>query len=211
MRETATAEEGPHIAVRLLALAFVLMAPSVARAEWQFKPFFAATFGGDTTLVDLEHAVGGTNFEFGLSGTLLGEFVGIEGDVGYAPGFFQSGDRHLVASSSATTVTGNLVVAAPRHATRYTLRPYFVGGGGMMRARSEDFGGALTYTSSLGALDFGGGVTGFLTKHLGVSWDVRYFRSVHGRQAERGFSIGPEQLSFWRANMALAIRLEAKP
>ena len=53
---------------------------------------------------------------------------------------------------------------------------------------------------------FGAGVTGFLTKHLGVTWDVRYFRSID-RTIEAGQSVGSEHLSFWRASMALAIRI----
>ncbi len=54
-------------------------------------------------------------------------------------------------------------------------------------------------------MDIGGGVTGFLSKRIGLGWDVRYFRSL-GTGEERGQSFGPEQLSFWRANMAVAIR-----
>ena len=54
-------------------------------------------------------------------------------------------------------------------------------------------------------MDVGGGVTGFLTKHVGVNWGVRYFRSV-GQQAEGLVVVADQQLSFWRANMALAIR-----
>jgi hypothetical protein len=46
------------------------------------------------------------------------------------------------------------------------------------------------------------GVTGFLSDRFGVSWDVRRFRSVGGQDPG---SDGP-RLSFWRANMALAIR-----
>ena len=196
---------------RLLAVVLVIATPSAAGAEWQFRPFLGATFGGGTTLVDLEHAVGAPNVALGLSVVLIGEVVGVEADVAYGAGFFQSGDRHLVASSSASTVTGNLVLAAPRRLTQYTLRPYFVGGGGMIRAGSEDFGGSLPYTSTLPAVDFGGGVTGFLTSRFGLSWDVRYFRSLGLKNSERGFSLGPEQLSFWRANMALAIRLKRVP
>jgi hypothetical protein len=64
---------------------------------------------------------------------------------------------------------------------------------------------------SLKAMDLGGGVTGFLTKRIGLSWDVRYFRSID-RTFESGLSVGgSEQLSFWRANMAVAIRLKGGP
>jgi hypothetical protein len=48
-------------------------------------------------------------------------------------------------------------------------------------------------------------VTGFVTHRVGVSWDLRRFGTIHGKSG-RGISIGAEQLSFWRASMALAIR-----
>ena len=192
--------------VRVLALAVVLLTPSAASAEWQVKPFLGVTFGGGTTLLDLEGAVGGANVAVGVSALLIGDTLGVEADLGYAPGFFQTGDRQqpLVVRSGATTLTGNVVVAAPRHLTQYTLRPYFVGGGGLMHARSDDFLGVLQVSTTLPAVDVGGGVTGFLTNRFGLNWDVRYLRSFRG--TENGVSFGAEELSFWRANMALAIR-----
>ena len=47
------------------------------------------------------------------------------------------------------TLTGNLVIAVPQHVTQYTLRPYFVAGGGLMRARSELFLDPLPVASAL--------------------------------------------------------------
>jgi len=143
---------------------------------------------------------------------------GVEGDFGWAPGFFQSGEdsganippcrsaaTRCVVGSSVRTFTGNVVIAVPRRLTAYTLRPYFVGGAGLVHARSEPAFGVLRVSSTLPVMDVGGGVTGFLTKRIGVGWDVRYFRSV-GTGEERGQSFGRERLSFWRANMAVAIR-----
>lgn len=192
--------------VRVLTLALVLLSPSAAFAEWQFMPFLGATFGGGTTLVDLEGAVGSPTVAVGVKARVIGDMLGFEGDLGYAPGFFQAGDPHLVVRSSATTLTANVVLAVPRRLTQYTLRPYLVGGGGLMHAHSEDFFGAVTVGSTLPAMDVGGGVTGFLTNRFGVNWDVRYFRSLRGADAGNGVSFGAEELSFWRASMALAIR-----
>ena len=73
-----------------------------------------------------------------------------------------------------------------------------------MVARIDDSNDVLPVSSTLPAVDVGGGVTGFLTDRIGVSWDVRHFRSVGGEA--RDLSIGREQLSFWRANMALVFR-----
>ena len=46
----------------LLALAILVASPRAAVAEWQIKPFFGVTFGGSTTFVDPEQAVGDKNF-----------------------------------------------------------------------------------------------------------------------------------------------------
>jgi hypothetical protein len=187
----------------LLMLALVAV-PARASAEWQIKPFLGVTFGANTTFNDLDHAAGNSRVAVGVSGMLIGEIIGIEADVGHTPGLFDgSGPSRLVLQSGVTTITGNLVVAMPRHLTKYTLRPYLVGGAGVMRVSIEDFANVFG-GDNLATIDLGGGVTGFLTNRFGVSWDVRYFRSVKGPVV--GNSIAPEQLSFWRANMALAIR-----
>jgi hypothetical protein len=191
----------------LPALALVLLVPARAAAEWQIKPFFGVLFGGATTLIDVENGAGNPHVAFGVGGMWLGEVIGIDADLGYARGFFQADDKNLVAGSSATTLTGNIVIALPRRLARYTLRPYLVGGAGLMHASiAQALGGkGLDISSTLPALDVGGGVTGFLSNRIGVSWEVRHFGSL-GQGENRGLSIGPEQLSFWRANMALAIR-----
>jgi hypothetical protein len=186
-------------------LALLLLPPAQAWAEWQIRPFVGLTFGGGTTFVDLERAAGKPNLVFGASGGWLGEVFGIDADFGYGPGFFQTGDQHLVLNSSATTLTGNVVIALPRRLAQYGLRPYFVGGAGLMHVRIDDSFGALPVARSLAAIDVGGGATGFVSDRIGVNWDVRYFRSI-GRGTDSGLSFGAEQLSFWRANIALAIR-----
>jgi hypothetical protein len=187
-----------------LALVLLVMLPSESLAEWQLKPFVGVDFGATTTFTDLDHVAGKPHATFGASGLVLGQVFGVEGDISFSPGFFQASKEQLVLGSSVTTVTGNLIVAFPRRWTQYTLRPYIVGGGGLMRVHIDDVSGIFTVQSSLAAIDVGGGVTGFLTDRVGVCWDVRYFRSLNGES--RGFSIGNEQLSYWRAMMAVAIR-----
>src|SRR5712692_1720261 len=124
--------------LNLLALALLLVLPRGASAEWQIRPFLGVTFAGGNTFIDSEQAAVHPKLAIGVNGVLLGENIGIEGDFGRTPGFFQSGDQRLVLGSSATTLTGNIVVALPRHLTQYTLRPYFVGGAGLMRVRIDD-------------------------------------------------------------------------
>jgi hypothetical protein len=188
-----------------LVLTLLLLWPAQMSAEWQIRPFLGVSFGGGTTLVDLDHAAGSPNIVVGVNGALLGDVIGVEVDFGRAPGFFQTGDQGLVQRSSVTTLTGNVVIAPPRHLTEYILGPYFVLGAGLMRARSEELQGILSLANTLPAIDVGGGAKGFLSKRIGLNWEARYFRSVGGKEL-RGVSFGTEQLSFWRASMGLVIR-----
>jgi hypothetical protein len=184
----------------------LLVLPERASAEWQIQPFLGVTFGGGTTFVDLEHAAGRANIAFGISGLWLGDVIGIEADLGHMPGFFQAGDQRLLASSRVSTLTANVVLAMPRHLSQYTLRPYFVVGGGFMYVRSDAKLPALSFAENMPAMDVGGGMTGFLTSRVGVNWAVRYFRSVGSETEGPGPVVADQQLSFWRANMGLAIR-----
>ena len=192
--------------VGVLTLALLAIGPAEVLAEWQIKPFLGIAFGGGTTFVDLEDAAGSPNIVLGINGVLLGEVVGLDADFSHTPGFFESGDRQLVAQSSVTTLAASVVVALPRHLAEYRLRPYVVGGAGLMLVRIDNQFGVLRVTSTLPAVHVGGGVTGFLTDRIGLSWEVRHFRSIGGTVEGRGLSFGREQLSFWRATMALAIR-----
>ena len=133
---------------------------------------------------------------------------GAEVDVADAPGFFESGDKHLVLHSRVTTISGNVIVAAPHRLTEYWLRPYLVGGGGLMRVSDDDLVQRVRRRRrSSPKFDLGVGVVAFLTNRVGVSWDVRRFQSIGSRSpTEVGLSSGDEHLSFWRATMAVVIR-----
>jgi hypothetical protein len=199
------------VRVRALALVLLLGSPAHAAAEWQFKPFIAVTLGGSTTFFDLEQAAGKRHLVLGGSTALIGEIVGIEGEFAWAPGFFdvfESGDRNLVLQSSVRTLTGNVIIAAPRRFTEYTLRPYFVGGLGAMQVRRTDRGPGggpiFPVRRTLPVLNVGGGATGFLSDRIGLGWDVRLFHSLGGKDELISDEFG--KLSFWRANMSLVIR-----
>ena len=186
-----------------LTLGLILTSSPARAAERQIRPMIGFTFGGSTTLVDLEQAAGEKHIAIGVGGVWLGEMFGIEVDVANAPGFFQS-DNHLVLRSHLTTVTGNVVVALPRRLAEYSLRPYLVGGAGFMHASATDAFDVLQVGTYLATFDFGGGVTGFVTRRIGICWDVRRFQGV--RREGRVVDFGPKELSFWRASMGLAIR-----
>jgi hypothetical protein len=188
------------------AIALLLLLSSSARAaDSQIRPFIGATFGGDTTFVDFDRAAGKPNITFGVTAAWLGEVFGFDVDFADAPGFFQSGDQSLILSSRVTTLTGNIVVAAPRRLTEYALRPYFSGGGGLMRVRIDDSFHLLPISEVMPGFDVGGGAIGFLTNRVGIGWELRRFQTV-GRVQDPAISLGGARLSFWRATMALTYR-----
>jgi hypothetical protein len=188
-------------------LATAIAAPAtVFAADSQIRPFIGSTFHGDTSFVDLEHAAPGQNLVVGVSWVTLGDVFGFDAELADAPGFFQSGNRHLVLSSRVTTVTGNVIISAPRRFTEYTLRPYFVAGGGLMRVRIDDSLDALPVSRVLPAFDVGGGVMTFFTNHVGVSGEMRRFQNLYRQSEENGLTFGNERLSFWRATVAFVYR-----
>jgi hypothetical protein len=190
----------------MMLLAVLAAAPAGA-AETQLKPFFGATFGGSTTFVDPETASGTWNPVIGVSGVFLGEMFGAEVDVFDAPGFFETGDKELVRSSHVVGVTGNVIVAAPRRLTEYSLRPYLVAGVGLMHLNATTTFGVFDLVATIPAFDIGAGAVAFVTNRVGVSWELRRFQSVGENRVEPGLtSTGELHLSYWRATMAVVIR-----
>jgi hypothetical protein len=185
-------------------MAGLLLFAARANAEdRQLRPFVGATFGGGTSFVELDR--GKAKLAVGVGAVFLGEVFGAEVDLADAPGFFESGDNHLVVGSRVTTLTGNVVVAVPRRVSEYALRPYLVGGGGLMRVRTTTSLNVFDVSRVFPAFDVGVGVIGFVTNRVGVSWELRRFQTVD-RNTGDGLSFGEEQLSYWRASMAVAIR-----
>jgi hypothetical protein len=190
----------------VLAAGLLLLSIPADAEDRQIRPFIGATFGGATTFVDPERVVGKANLAIGASAVFLGDLLGAEVEIADAPGFFESTGRHLVFGSRVTTISGNVIVAAPRRLTEYSLRPYLVGGGGLMRIRTTTANNVFDVAAVVPTLDVGAGVVGFLTSRTGICWELRRFQSVGSHSGDVGLSWGDEQLSFWRATMSVAIR-----
>jgi hypothetical protein len=191
----------------VLGAAFLLLSTAAFAADRQLRPFIGTTFAGSTTIVDPELAVGSPNITIGGSAVFLGELFGADIDVADVPGLFESGNQNLVRSSRVTTLTGNLVIAAPHRLTEYALRPYIVAGGGLMSVRTTTALSVFDVSTMLPAIDVGVGAVGFVTNKLGVCWEVRRFQDIGSNAISGGLSIDGEQhLSFWRGTMSVVIR-----
>jgi hypothetical protein len=192
----------------LVVVACGVAAPTQAQTDRQIRGFIGGTFAGHSTFVDLtsSDAPGHAHLSIGAQAVWLGDVFGVDVDVADVPGFFEGGaSSYLVTGSRVSTVTGDAVVALPRRWAEYSLRLYFVGGGGIMRV-SEQSPPVFDISKVVPAVDLGVGALGFLTNRVGLSWELRRFQRVGGPPPLTGTTFGAEELSFWRAHMAVVVR-----
>jgi hypothetical protein len=207
----------PWTVLRALVVAGVLVVctPTPGRAEWQFAPFLGYTFRGATTLVDLEDATGDRHWHLGGAARLLGDGpVGIEGLFIYTPRFFQRPEDApidaRVTSSRTYALMGNAVLTTPRRWTQYGLRPYVSGGVGLLHASANDLQDNLPFDLNLVGMNVGGGAVGFITDRVGLRFDLRYLRKIHGPNPD-DLEIPPTffepiRLRYWTGSIGIVFR-----
>ena len=181
-----------HVHVRVaLVLVATLWTASPAFADGVFTPFAGVSFGNDQT----EQV---TTYGFSLAGMAGGVF-GIELD--WAQTAQAKTSTLFVVNSRATTLTGNVIIGIPLG----PVRPYVVGGLGWMRTKLTDpDGGGEGVTSDGLGVDFGGGLMGFFTDHVGVRVDLRYIRAVTA--GDNFFDFDFENFNYWRFTGGLALK-----
>lgn len=179
--------------VAILGLAILVLMPSTALADGVFTPFAGVSFGGDQT----ERVT-----TYGISLAMMaGGIFGFELD--FAQTAEAKTDTVFSTNSRVTTVMANIVVGVPIGAAR----PYVSGGLGWLRNKvnGEGAGGQMAVVTSDGVgVDFGGGLMGFFTDHVGARVDIRYIRAVTAGESLFDFSF--ENFSFVRFTGGVALR-----
>jgi opacity protein-like surface antigen len=180
-----------------LAAMLVAFAAAPARAEGYITPFVGFNFGGDSancpSLTDCDTK----RLNVGVSIGAMGTAVGFEEDISYAKNFFGEtpGGDNSVFSAMSNLVIG--VGVGP-------VRPYVLGGVGLVRTRVFSLTGSITNLDSgntaLG-YDLGGGITGMFGRHVGLRGDIRLFRTM--KDVDLSF-FANEKLEFWRGSLGLA-------
>ena len=158
-----------------LALVALVSMPAAAYADGLLIPFLGVNFGGDSGK-DLGGAVDSSRFNWGVSLSFMGAgVIGIEADFSYTPDFYGKSD---LGGSSVLTGMGNLVVGVPFGGqTGFGVRPYGVGGVGVIRSDVSSLGDPLEVEENQFGWNFGGGVMIFFGRHAGIRGDIRYFRA----------------------------------
>jgi opacity protein-like surface antigen len=149
----------------------IVLAPMQARADGFVTPWIGSAFGSN---IDNGRAT------FGVSAGGMGAgIIGGEVDFGWNPSFF--GTQNDFGNNSVLNLMGNVIVGVPIGGTVGAgVRPYFVGGVGLIRTQIEGNGTVFTPLSSTNMFgwDLGGGVMGYFNQHVGLRGDYRYVRAT---------------------------------
>lgn len=180
--------------IRTAAVAVALMAvPATARAEWFAFPFTTLNTGGDTTR---------ESGAFGGSFGWMGKWYGAEGEVAWAPSFFDDEDgfrtRHQATTFSGTGLFG------PRIGT---WRPYGAIGFGVMKSEIAEVGDLASVDDERPALNLGGGLMWSGSDRFGLRGDIRYIRATDDEEANGNvFDERLANFSYWRVGAGVTIR-----
>ena len=198
-----------------MIVAVSTVAPRTASADWIFTPFVGWNFKGAADVV----SAGGTfsdefekkiNYGFSLAGMGAGA-LGFEIDFGYSPNFFEGGTLgtgfDLVNDSNVTTLTANAIIGIPIGGQSGAgIRPYVVGGVGLIRSNLGDAGDFFDVQSKNDfGFDVGGGVMGFFNSNVGIRGDIRYFRNIGDDEPDNEFDLDFGSFDFWRGTAGLSI------
>lgn len=195
----------------------LVAAPKTASADWTLTPFIGSNFGGSADVNDATAGVSFSNkfehkLDYGVSLAGMGAgAIGFEVDFGYSPNFFETGTASNNATrftndSNVLTLTGNLIVGAPIGGHGGQVRPYVVGGVGLIRQKVQDFDQVFDVQSKNDfGFDLGAGVMGFFSQNVGLRGDFRYFRSFQG-DSDNVTGLGVSGFHFWRGTAGVSFK-----
>ena len=190
----------------LAAMLLVLGMAAPAGAQWHITPFTGVNFGGSASDDSLAPSRDGQSSSptIGVTAGRMWGWVGADADLAYAPTFFDD-DGGFVTKTSVLTLMGNGRIALPL-GMGSSWQPFASGGVGIIRPNLAEPGGLAAVDEAKFGWNVGGGVSGFLSEHVGVTGDVRYFRVMDDEDAANPFGIDFSAFDFWRGSVGLSLR-----
>jgi len=199
-----------------ITAAALVAAAAPASADWTITPFVGWNTGGSAdvngasgtnTASKFEHKV---DYGASIAGMGAGVF-GFEFDLGYSPNFFaastSSDGLQFSSKSNALTMMGNLIVGVPIGGHGGQLRPYAVGGVGLIRTNVQDAGEVFDVTTKNDfGFNVGGGVMAFFKQNIGIRGDVRYFRGFRGTNNSSTGGFGLSNFQYWRPSVGVSFK-----
>lgn len=199
-------------AATLAALVLLLVvAPVPARADGWLSFFYGTTLAG-TTPANIAALEERNPKAYGvIFGSMRGGVFGFETEIGFSPDFFGDSDDRFFGDNSVLTWMGNVLVGVPLgNPSGFSVRPFVVGGFGLIRQRVESPSEAIGFDSNALGYDLGVGGMLFFTRSFGIRADYRYYRSFEAFEVVDiiggGDLIEDEHLDFTRFTGALVLR-----
>jgi hypothetical protein len=193
---------------RLAAVTVLCVGASAAeaRADWLITPFVGTSFASETTFLAVEEGAG-RKFTLGGAVALLSDgILGLEAEFSHTPRFFEGSDPlGVVLTSRVTSISGSIVLTVPLSVTRESLRPYLVGGLGLLQARSKDAADFFPLDQDLLGVNIGAGAVGLVSDRTGFRFDLRHIKAASGGDGPLARP-GVSRLSFWRATVGVVLR-----
>lgn len=173
--------------------ALLLLETGSARAETLLTGFGGVALGGTT---ERSRATYG-----GALGFLGDGVLGFEIEAATTPEFFGSASGDVFTDNNVFTLMGSLLLAAPSG----PVRVYGAAGFGLMKTRLQDPDRLFSIDSNDFGIGVGGGLLVYLSDHIGLRADGRYFRDLQDTDPEGGFDVDLGKVDYWRVVAGLTI------
>lgn len=174
----------------------VLASGAGARADTLLTPLAGAAFSGAT---DRSRAT------FGAALGFLGDgVVGFEAEFATTPDFFGGSDqREVFTRNNVVTLMGSFLLATPGGRARL----YGAAGAGLMKTRVESSDRFFDVDSNDFGVNLGGGVIAYLSDHVGLRGDVRYFRDLSDLKPNGTVEVQlGNKVDYWRGVVGLTLK-----
>ena len=176
------------------ALAACAWAPAV-HADTMISGHAGKVFGGD--LNDSRTTWGGAL-------TFMGDGAfGFEIEGGYTPDFFAN--ESLIGNNNVSTLMANILVGS-HFGSAHPGSVYASVGGGLLKSRVDSVDEFFNVDNTDWGVSGGVGAMGFLSDHVGLRGDVRYFRNLGDPEPDNEFDIAFGNFSFWRGTGGVVLR-----
>jgi opacity protein-like surface antigen len=144
---------------------------------------------------------------FGIAIGNVGTVVGFETEFAYHPELFDNTANGL-AKSHVLTLAQNILVGP----TIGRVKPYGAAGAGdlylnVTRLSSLVIPNPESISTNYFTVNVGGGVMGFVTAHLGVRADLRYYRAYGFKLTDlQTAGLALDRFDFWRAGVGVVAK-----
>jgi opacity protein-like surface antigen len=187
--------------VLVAAVFLVVSGARGAAAQIFVNPFV------DTTLSSPSTGGGRSQPGFGIAIGNVGTVVGFETELAYHPELFDN-TANALAKSHVLTLAQNILVGP----TIGRVKPYGAAGLGdlylnITRISSAVIPNPESISTNYFTVNVGGGVMGFLTAHLGVRADLRYYRAYGFKLTDlQTAGLALDRFDFWRAGVGVVAK-----